>query len=287
MTGFGVGGTAVGNGTIVVETRTVNHRYLDIRYRLPDELADQGVSIEHVIRQHFSRGRFDLSAYVEGTPFAGIQVNTIRAKAAFDSLTPLCRELAPNQEVPLLLLTTVPQLFTVSETDKTAVRTALQSSLEKSLHQLNEMRIREGNSLYRDISKRLDTLRAIVRVIQQKLPTLMPILRNRVRERTAHLFAEKKLQIDESRFEQEVIFFADRSDFSEEITRLEIHLDGMGELLKNETQPIGRKLDFFLQEIMREMNTTGSKCQDAYLSRQIIEAKAEIDRLREQVQNVE
>lgn len=287
MTGFGAGEAPLGHGRLVVEVRTVNHRFLDVRVRLPKELADCAMMVEQLTRGRLSRGRCEISVRLDGAAHAGAILDRARARAAFAALAEVRDELAPGAELPLTLLATVPDLFVVSSEGEVArMREALTVATHGALDAMDAMRAREGEGLRRDVAKRAHGLRLLVRAIAARVPDVLEGYRRRLRERIRTLMSTEEAPVDEARLEQEVVLFADRTDISEELTRLEIHLDGAAELLDC-SEPCGRRLDFLLQEIGREINTIGAKSQDAAIARAVVEAKAELERVREQVQNVE
>lgn len=286
MTGFGVGEGALGSGKVVVEVRTVNHRFLDVRCRLPKELADSGLFVEQLVRSRLTRGRCELGVRLEGA-LAPVELDTARAHAAMLAFSRLRDELCPGAEIPLSLLAAVPDLFSaVSEQELPHLRAATERAIYAALDDLEAMRSREGAALARDLMARAAKLRELLARIDERMPQALAHHRKRLSERTRALLSSTGVQLDEGRIEQELVLLADRTDISEELTRLQIHIEGVDELLRAD-EPTGRKLDFLLQEIGRELNTIGSKSQDATITKSVVEAKAELEKLREQVQNVE
>jgi uncharacterized protein YicC (UPF0701 family) len=275
MTGFGAGESALGSGKVVVEVRTVNHRYLDVRVRLPKELGDHMMLVEQVLRARLSRGRCDVCVRLEG------------AAAALQAFAELRDEHFPGAEVPMSLLAAVPDLFSSGqEQEHPRQRGALEAAVRSALDDLDVMRQREGEALGRDLEERAALLQEIFGVIEARQPAMQAAHRRRLHERVSALLAASEAQLDLSRIDQELVLYADRTDISEELTRLRIHIEAIGELLAS-SEPSGRKLDFLLQEVGREINTIGSKSQDASIARAVVDGKAELERLREQVQNVE
>jgi uncharacterized protein (TIGR00255 family) len=287
MTGFGLGEVPLGNGKLGVEIRGVNHRFLDVRVRVPRELGDLAGFVEQVARERLTRGRYEVALRIEGTTLNVPVLDRERARAAYKALTELRDELAPGSEVPLSLLASIPDLF-VSTVDREAdrVREATRRAFEAATAALDAMRSCEGTALGEDLIRRLERVRRLARDIERRSPDVLEAHRKRLRERADRLRIATEIDVDATRLEQEIAMFAERCDISEELTRLESHCTQLAALLGSE-EAIGRRLDFLLQEMAREANTVGAKSPDAQISHAIVEVKAEIERMREQVQNVE
>ena len=287
MTGFGLGEVPLGSGRLGVEIRGVNHRFLDVRVRVPRELGELVGFVEQVARERLTRGRYEVALRVEGAALGLPVLDRDRAKAAYRALSELRDELAPGTEVPLSLLGAIPDLF-VSSVDREVdlVRDATRRAFETAAIALDTMRVREGVALSEDLVRRLDRVRKLARDIERRSPEVLEAHRKRLRERADRLRITAEIDVDVSRLEQEIAMFAERCDISEELTRLESHCAQLTALLGS-NEAIGRRLDFLLQEMAREANTVGAKSPDAQISHAIVEVKAEIERMREQVQNVE
>jgi len=287
MTGFGLGDVPIGGGKLGVEIRGVNHRFLDVRVRLPRELADLSGFVEQVARERLVRGRYEVALRVEGTLLGAPVLDRERARAAFLALSELRDELAPGSDVPLSLLSVIPDLFVSSvQRDADIVRDAARAAFEAAVVALDAMRQHEGESLRQDLSRRLASVRMLARGIESRAPAVLDAHRRRLRERAERLRISAEIDVDASRLEQELAIFADRCDITEELTRLESHCAQVAVLLGS-SEAVGRRLDFLLQEMAREANTLGAKSPDAAISHAVVEVKAEIERMREQVQNVE
>jgi uncharacterized protein (TIGR00255 family) len=294
MTGFGVGdaplaaeGKSTPTGKLTVEIRAVNHRYLDVRVRAPNQLPDLASCVEALARERLSRGRFDVTVRLEGAALGAVTLHQERARSVFAALVALRDELAPGVEVPLSLLGAVPDLFVPSlEQAGDEVRVALSAAFDAALVSLDAMRLREGVALADDIIRRLVTVRNLALAITERAPHVVEIYKKKLKERAERLRVASDIDIDPGRLEQELALFADRVDICEELTRLESHTSHFETLLAGEGA-VGRRLDFLLQEMAREANTVGSKSQDAEIAHSVVELKAEIERMREQVQNVE
>lgn len=287
MTGFGLGEAALGSGKLGVEIRGVNHRFLDVRVRVPRELGELAGFIEQVAREKLNRGRYEVALRVDGTALGVPVLDRDRARAVYQAFAELRDELAPGTEVPLSLLGAIPDLF-VSPIDREVevIRAATRKAFEAAARALDEMRTREGAALREDLVRRLERVRVLAREIEGRSPEVLEAHRRRLRERADRLRIAVEIDIDAARLEQEVAMFAERCDITEELTRLESHSAQLSALLGS-GEAIGRRLDFLLQEMAREANTVGAKSPDAQISHGIVEIKAEIERMREQVQNVE
>lgn len=287
MTGYGAGEAPLGRGTLGVEARTVNYRSLEVRVHVPPELADATLAIEQAARARLGRGRCEIVVRVPGAWAGAPRLDVERARAAFADLARLRDELAPGEPLPFGLLASVPELFAPPVGGGGAeARAALEGALGAALDALDAARAREGRALAAELGGLAARLRERLDAIDARRGEAARALAGRVRERVRALAAEAGYAPEGGRLELELALAAERGDLTEEVARLRIHLEGFVELL-GRGGPAGRELDFLLQEMLREMNTLGSKCQDAELARSAVGAKAEIERLREQVQNVE
>jgi uncharacterized protein (TIGR00255 family) len=279
MTGFGLGSAALGKGRLVVEIRTLNGKYLDVRVRMPREIGELAAMVESEVRKRLSRGRCDVGVRAEGAVFPPPVLDKDRAGDAYRSLVELRDHLAPGADVPFSMLSAVPDLFTPGHTqDLAATENALKAALCTAIDELELMRDREGAAIAVDLTRRIESARAVVGDVSRRSPAVLQAQTERFRERCA--------AVDAARLEQEVALLQERSDISEELTRLEIHCRHLADLVAK-PEPQGRRLDFLLQEMAREINTIGAKSQDSAIAHSVVELKAEIEKMREQVQNVE
>jgi uncharacterized protein (TIGR00255 family) len=287
MTGFGLGEAPLAKGKLAVEIRGVNHRFLDVRVRLPRELGDLAGFVEQLAREKLARGRYEVAVRVDGMVLGAPVLDLERARSAFRALCELRDEIAPGTDVPLSLLAAIPDLF-VSSVDREIerLRHATRVAFDCAVVALDAMRSREGSALREDLFKRLERIRRLAQDIEQRVPDVIEMHRRRLGERAERLRVATELDVDAARLEQEIALFAERSDVCEELTRLGSHAAQLAELLSSD-QTVGRRLDFLLQEMAREANTVGAKSPDAQIAYAIIEVKAEIERMREQVQNIE
>ncbi len=287
MTGFGLGDAPVGGGKLSVEIRGVNHRFLEVRVRTSREVGDLAGFVEQLTRERLTRGRYEVAVRLDGAVLAAPSLDMDRARAAFHALGALRDELAPGMDVPLSLLGSVPDLFSSSvDREMDRLRDAARTAFEVAAIALDVMRLEEGLSLGKDLRDRLARIERLCRDVEQRSPEIVEAHRRRLRDRAERLLATTDIEADGPRLEQEIALFAERSDVCEEITRLESHSAQFSRLLACD-EPVGRRMDFLLQEMAREANTIGAKSPDAQVSHAVIEIKAEIERMREQVQNVE
>lgn len=289
MTGFGVGEVTLGEGRVLAEIRSVNQRFLDVRTRLPRELAEIALFAEQVVRERLRRGRVELVVRTEGPVLAAATLDVARAKSAFRQLAALRDELAPSAELPLSLLSAVPDLFVPpAGPELAAVRDAVRRAIEAAIAAMDTMCRAEGDALLADLSARCKSLARLIDEIASQADGLRDAAQKRLHDRLERLLAGAEIAVDRPRLELELAMLVDKSDFTEELTRLRSHLDQLeGVLAAGSSEPVGRRLDFLLQEMVREANTLGAKAQDAAVSQLVVGIKVELERLREQVQNVE
>jgi uncharacterized protein (TIGR00255 family) len=289
MTGFGIGEVPVGQGRVLAEIRSVNQRFLDIRTRLPRDLAELSLFTEQVIRERLRRGRIELVVRTEGPVLSSATLDTSRARAVFQQLTTLRDELAPGTELPLSVLAAVPDLFVPpAGPEVAAMRDAVRRAIEASIVAMEAMCRAEGEALLADLTSRCQILTRLLDEVLGMAPASREHAQRRLHERVERLLSSTDIAIDHGRLELEVALLVDKSDFSEEVTRLRSHLEQTERVLASgTTDPVGRRLDFLLQEMVREANTLGAKAQDAAISQIVVGMKVELERLREQVQNVE
>ncbi|HEU4578046.1 MAG TPA: YicC/YloC family endoribonuclease [Polyangiaceae bacterium] len=286
MTGFGLGEQPFGGGRVCAEVRSLNHRFLELRVRLPLEITEHTFFVEQLCRERLGRGRYDISVRLDGNVLPAPQLDLERVRNAYQTLQRLRDELSPGSELPLGLLAGFPDLFSSSGSgDPEPLRLALTQAIGKALARLDEMRDAEGRRLAVELGDRLRSVRNLVSELARHGPGLLEAQQARLQQRLARLLGGVEA-LDPARLALEVAVLVDRSDTTEELVRLESHFDQF-EASLSAPGPSGRKLDFLLQEMGRETNTIGAKCQDANLSHLVVALKAEVERLREQVQNIE
>jgi uncharacterized protein (TIGR00255 family) len=287
MTGYGSGRAALGDGEVVLDVRTVNHRFLDVRVRLPSRIQTRTPIVERVIRARLERGRVDVTARFEGQTLPQPRLDVARARAVYSELIALRDELTPGEPVPLSVLSSVPDLFVADRSvDETALDRALGVAAEAACDAVLTMREKEGDALASELNDRLSELLAHLSGLTEAVPSMLEDRRLRLHDRLDTLLVDTDAALDPSRIEQEIALLADRSDVAEELVRLESHRVQMLELIENSDGAVGKRIDFLLQEMAREANTIGSKVQGGATTAHVIELKACIEKMREQAQNV-
>lgn len=289
MTGYGRGEVSDGSQRVVVELRSVNHRYTDIFIKLPKSLAALEDRLRQKVGDRVFRGRVEIFVTWEeyGEKERSVKVNLPLAAAYWQALRELQQRLGLAESPRLENLLALPELFAQQEeeVDLEAAWSLLAQAGNKALDELIAMRGTEGGKLVEDIIHRIGRIEHFIERIEGRAPEILNDYRRRLRERITELLGGEA-PVDEGRLELEVALFADRSNATEEVVRLESHLRQMRDVLRDEAV-VGRKLDFLLQEMNREINTIGSKANDAETARLVVEVKSELEKIREQMQNVE
>lgn len=288
MTGFGRGEETGDGRRFVVEIRSVNHRYSDIVTRLPKEYALLEDRVRRSIQAVIDRGRLDVYVGVQvlGGRKRFLQVDKELAMAYYRSLEELKGHLNIPGAVDVAAMTRLPDIFVLEEVTEDAEHywPVLEAALKKALQRVIQMRTEEGRALAEDMMARVSTIQELLDQVEARAPEVVAEYRERLQKRIKELLGDNTL--DQDRLALEVSLYAERSDITEELVRLRSHLRQMISSV-TEGGAVGRKLQFILQEIHRELNTVGSKAGDMVISRKVVEAKTELERLREQVQNVE
>ncbi len=286
MTGFGTGEASLGPGRVVVDIRSVNNRHLDVRVRVPAEMADQSLFLEQRARERLTRGRFELTVRYDG-PALMPHLDADRVRTVYRELERIRDELAPGTDIPLTAIIGMPELYAApASVGHAATQEALARALDDAIPSLDEMRRREGDSLAAELKSRLSACRRLHSAVRDRVPETLRAAEARLRARIARLSSDSGATLDAGRLEAEIAVLADRTDITEELVRLDSHFSQLAALLDS-SEPVGRRLDFLMQEMAREANTVGAKSQDAELSHLVVELKSDIERMREQVQNVE
>ena len=292
MTGFASLTRDDERGAIGVTIRSVNHRFLDLQLRLPPSIADLEARLRAIVQKHLARGRVETSISLQLHQNAAptIELNEAFAQALFGAIEQArSRGLVAGQLAPGDLLR-MPQALIIRETlvesggVSSTLGTVVDEAVEEAILQLEQMRVREGVHLRADLDARKGLLSGLIARIATAADTGRSELEARLLERAREIAGT--LPIDQVALSQEVVRVAQRSDISEEVTRFHGHL-AHWDALSDSAEPCGRKLDFLLQEMNREVNTIGSKADGLQVSEVVIQAKAELERMREQVQNVE
>jgi uncharacterized protein (TIGR00255 family) len=287
MTGYGQGACLVGGRRLVVEIRAVNHRFFDLKLRLPWSDAAMEALLTARLRRSVDRGALTVQVRDEAGPMAApvVSVNLPLARQYHAACERLRADLGLAEPVSLSLLAQMRDVIAVGEGELHGKElfAALEPGVAEALTSLDEMRRREGDAVAVDLAARVARLEQLGGEIAELSAESPAQMRARLEERLARLGVPN---IDPERLAYEVAVLADRIDIAEELQRLRTHLEHLRRLLAEET-PVGRKLDFLLQEVGREVNTMASKAQAGPVSSRVVECKAELEKMREQVQNVE
>jgi uncharacterized protein (TIGR00255 family) len=290
MTGYGRATSVLDGKNYIIETKSVNHRGVEVAVRLPGMFASLETEIKKVIGQKLFRGRIEVYVRVEsdlhGEVGEKLEANLPLIKHYYSLLNQVKQEFDLKDEITLSMIARLKDIFYYSECDVNLEKVwkHLQKILVNSIDFLIKMREKEGKLLHKDFVLRLNMIRDYLNALKLRVPQVVVEYQERLSRRVREL--TDSLEIDESRLSQEVAIMAEKSDVTEEIVRFESHLSQFEEMLES-NDPIGRKMDFLLQEMLREVNTAGSKSSDLNISHIVIEIKSELAKLREQVQNVE
>lgn len=289
MTGFGRGELKSEIHNFKVEIKAVNHRYNDISVKMPRHIGYLEENIKKVIKAKINRGKIDVYVNLEyiNDSSIDIKVDIPLAKSYKAALEELSNELNLGDNIRLNNILGIPEIIKTErkELDEDTTWDCLKEALNSAVLDIMSMKTAEGEALKEDMIMRLRKIEKIVLDIEKRSPVVVLEYRDKLNERIKELL-DKDANIDEDRIAYEVVFFADKSNIDEEIVRLKSHINQFISILED-TDQIGRKLDFLIQEMNREINTIGSKANDMLISQNVVEVKSEIEKIREQVQNVE
>ncbi len=287
MTGYGVAEGPLGGGRLTVELRTVNHRYFNGQFRLPFGLQPFESELRTRLRERLERGNVTVRAHwIEAPPRSvSVKLNLDRAQAVISALTELKTALNLAGEIDLGFVARQPDVLTLPDDDELDVdRGELVTLLDRALAGVVQMRQREGAVLGADLERRLTTLEQHLTDVEARAPQRVEAERERLRRAVSDLLDGKP--VDDNRLLQEIALLADKLDITEEIVRLRAHIQACREALAGESAA-GRALAFFGQEMLREINTIGSKANDARITNIVVAMKGELEKYREQVENIE
>lgn len=289
MTGFGRVETNGEDFSHVWEIRSVNNRFLDVKWRMPSVLRTLEVKFDKLLRKHASRGRVDINLTVETRSAAllGVSLNAAQAGAMLDQLRALAAEQNVSFTPDLNRLLSAANLWRDDSAEPDPrLAASLQEGFLKAVADWNASRRVEGGELARDLKGRFAHLRELAAAVAVRVPLVLKEKQAATAERLNALVAQSGLAFPDERLAQEVAVLADRLDVTEELTRLSAHLDRLDEALAVDGET-GKRLDFLIQEAFREINTCGNKAQDSEVSRLTVDFKVELEKCREQVQNIE
>ena len=288
MTGYGRAVETVNGREFTVELRAVNNRYLDCTVKLPRALSFAEDAVKQAVKGAISRGKVDvfISVRSEGAEDVKITLNTAMVEGYLGAMHQMAKDYGIREDISVSLLSRMPDVFTVDkpEVDEEQLLSDLLSVVGKALERFDAMRTAEGKALENDLRSRGETILSLVEQVEAGSGQTVADYRTRLENKLKEVLANTA--IDESRILTEAAIFADKVAVDEETVRLRSHLDQMNNMLTT-GGAIGRKLDFLLQEMNRESNTIGSKCSDVRMARIVVDIKAELEKIREQTQNIE
>lgn len=288
MTGYGSAKGTVEGQEITVELKSVNNRFLDCSVRMPRSFLFAEDAVKKAVTVGVTRGKVDVFVSAQASQDSGtvVLVNEGLAREYRDAIARIAESLELENGLTAFSIARLPDVLTVErrEIDKDKATAALAEITAKAVEEFNAMREREGEWLRRDMLAKLDTIEKLVSIVEERSPQTVKEYRERLEARLREVLADRSL--DEQRVITEAAIFADRTAVDEETVRLRSHIAQFRTLLQ-EGSPILRKPDFLVQELNREMNTIGSKCSDSYLAQVVVDLKSELEKIREQIQNVE
>ena len=288
MTGYGRGEYENGGRKYVVEIKTVNHRYADIFVKVPRQISFIEDRVRQTVSKNLSRGKIDVYVNYESNEEDSklVVIDDTLAESYFNAVRLLKDKFDLQDDISTSLVSRFPDVLKVekAEEDADVIWEGLKFALDEAIDYVIKMRENEGEGLKKDFLKKAAYVEGLVGEISNRAPEVVKDYKQRLETRIKELLEQQT--IDESRLAMEVAIFADRCSIDEELVRIKSHINQLRQILDAD-QPIGRKLDFLIQEMNREINTIGSKANDLIITKNVIEIKSEIEKIREQVQNVE
>jgi len=289
MTGFGRGESSDGVHNFSVEVKTVNHRYNDIIIKMPKHLLFLEEKVKKSTKKYINRGRVEIYVNFEYVADSNVEVevNVPLALAYKSELENMISQLGIEDDIRLTHLLTLPEVIKTErkEIDENAVWSCLSQALEIAFENVVNMREKEGIELKKDIELQLNKLEVLIDKIENRAPLIVLEYKEKLKERVSQLIDESA-NLDEERLNFEIVLFADKSDINEEVVRFKSHIKQFYMSLEQE-EPVGRKLDFLIQEMNREINTIGSKANDLEIINYVMDIKTQLEKIREQIQNIE
>ena len=288
MTGFGRGENKEGGKEFSVEIKTVNHRYSDIFIKMPRQLTYLEDRVRQIVSKSLSRGKIDVYISYDnfGEDSKEVLLDDVLAKSYINAVELLAEKYKLTNDISVSLISRFPDILKVEKTeeDEEEIWNLLKVAVERALQALIAMRAKEGNELKKSLLERAGYIEQILVDIKLRAPEVVKEYKQKLEIRIKELLEQQT--VDESRIAVEVAMFADRCSIDEEIVRLASHIVQLRHTLDME-QPVGRKLDFLMQEMNREINTIGSKANDLQITKNVVEIKSELEKVREQIQNIE
>lgn len=288
MTGYGSAGKIAAGFDIRVELRSVNNRYLETSVRMPRSFLFAEDAVKSAVQKHISRGKVDVFINITsaGADDVVVRVDEALLRAYMDAVSHIAEEYSLPEDLSAVTASRFPDVLTVerSEIDADAVSAAICEVTEEALSDFDSMRLREGEKLRDDVLSRLEIISGYVSEVERTAPETVRKYRERLEQKMAEVLGTAG--IDENRILAEAAVFADHIAVDEETVRLRSHMSQLDSMIRG-SSPIGRKIDFLVQEFNREANTIGSKCQNSDIAHVVVDLKSEIEKIREQIQNIE
>ena len=288
MTGYGSAKGQAGDLQISVEVKSVNNRYLDASVRMPRSFLFAEDAVKSAIGRHISRGKVDMFINVDSSAAddVNVKVNEALLKGYIDAIGLISEKYGLENDLTAVSAGRFPDILSVEKKDLDAeeISAGLVAVAEQALRDFDSMREREGEKLCADVLSKLETISSLVSTVEKESPRTVEAYQNRLREKISEVLSSAG--VDENRILAEAAIYADRVAVDEETVRLRSHMSQLRSMLAGGS-PIGRKIDFLIQEFNREANTIGSKCQNSDIAHVVVELKSEIEKIREQIQNIE
>ena len=288
MTGYGGAKGSAEGLSLSIELKSVNNRYLDVSVKLPRSFLFAEELIKAAVGRHISRGKVDVFVSVDSSASDDmvVRVNEPLLRGYMDALGAVAEKYGLENDMTLMSVCRLPEVLSTDrrELDNSALAEGLSAILEQALEEYDAMRLREGEKLRDDVLSRLDEISRLTGIVEEASPVTVAEYRARLEQKLREVLGSAN--IDESRILTEAAIFADKVAVDEEAVRLRSHVSQLRGLAEGDS-PAGRKMDFLIQELNREANTIGSKCQNADIAHVVVGLKAEIEKIREQIQNVE
>ena len=288
MTGYGSAKGQAGDLQISVEVKSVNNRYLDASVRMPRSFLFAEDAVKSAIGRHISRGKVDMFINVDSSAAddVNVKINEALLKGYIDAIGLISEKYGLENDLTAVSAGRFPDILSVEKKDLDAeeISAGLVAVAEQALRDFDSMREREGEKLCADVLSKLETISSLVSTVEKESPRTVEAYQNRLREKISEVLSSAG--VDENRILAEAAIYADRVAVDEETVRLRSHMSQLRSMLAGGS-PIGRKIDFLIQEFNREANTIGSKCQNSDIAHVVVELKSEIEKIREQIQNIE
>ena len=288
MTGYGGAKGVVEGMEISIELKSVNNRYLDSSVRLPRSLLFAEDAVKAAVQRHISRGKVDVFVSVDSSSAGdvAVKVNEPLLKGYMDAITKIADEYGLPNDMTAMSVCRFPDVLTLEkkDVDTEALTAGLVAITEEALKDFDAMRLREGEKLRDDVLSKLETIDSLVSAVEKESPKTLADYKARLESKMAEVLGSAG--VDENRILAEAAIFADRIAVDEETVRLRSHMSQLRTMISGDS-PTGRKIDFLIQEFNREANTIGSKCQNSDIAHVVVDLKSEIEKMREQIQNIE